>query len=108
MGFCNLVTSLSVHVVVLVLDFSESRCAQGISRGPVKDFVHPVVAFGQDSNLQLLLLLLHFILSLKQELRHQGEGLLDSEVTEVTLLDLVSGELASATSSTSVVLEACT
>lgn len=60
----------------------------------------------QYAELELLFLFLYLFLRLQQDLRDQWEGLVDSHLSEVSLLDLVSGQLLASAGSAPVVLEA--
>jgi len=61
-----------------------------------------------NAEFELLLLLLHFLLRLKKDLDDVWEGVLDSHLAEVLLLNLVSGELLPSSTGAAVVLVAGT
>ena len=65
-------------------------------------------ALRDNTELQLLLLLLHFLLALQKYLCDFWESLLDGHLSELGLLNLISGELLASSRSTAVVLEAST
>ena len=94
----------SVHVVIVVLDFGQSSLAEGVRGRSVQDLVHPVISSREHAQLQLLLLLLHLVLALEEELGDLGERLFHRHVPEVSLLDFIPGELTAASSGATVVL----
>ena len=56
--------SCSLHSVVIILDLCKSGLAKCISGWSIQDLVDPIVAFSENAELELLLLLLHLILTL--------------------------------------------
>ena len=66
--------------------------------------VLPIGALGHNTDFQLLLLVLHLLLSLQNDLGEQGQGLLHSQVLKVRLLNLVSADLLSSSTGATVVL----
>ena len=96
----------SVHVVIIVLNLGEGRLAERVGGLPIENLVDPVVFLGEDAQLELLLLFLHFVLALEEQFGDFGEGLLHGQLAEIGLLDLVPGQLTPATRRTSVVLVA--
>jgi len=81
---------------------------QLLNDGSVDDLVGEVGLVTDDAEFELLLLLLHFLLRLKKDLDDVWEGLLDSQLAEVLLLNLVSGELLASATGAAVVLVAGT
>lgn len=106
-GVVDFFDSTSLHLVFLVLNVLEGTSAELISCLAVEDLVDPAVALGEHAQLQLLLLLLHLVLRLEQQLGDQRKSLFDSLFTEVALLDFISGQLTATARCAPVVLEAC-
>lgn len=99
--------SHSVHIVIIILDLGESSLAKGISSWSIQDLVHPVVSGSKHAELQLLLLLLHLVLTLEKQLGDLWKGLLHRELPEVSLLDFIPGELAATACCAAIVLITC-
>ena len=97
----------SVHIIIVVLNLGKCSLAECISSLPIKNLVNPVIFFSENAEFQLLLLLLHLVLTLQQKLGDLGERLLDSQFAEIGLFDFVTGKLTATTCSTAVVLVAC-
>ena len=98
----------SCNVHLLVLDLLGSLSSQLLNDDSIDDLVVEVGIVTDNAELELLLLLLHFLLRLEKDLDDVGEGLLDSQLAEVLLLNLVSGELLSSPTGATVVLVAGT
>lgn len=64
----------------------------------------PVVRFAEHSQLQLLLLLLHLVLGFQENFGHSRQRLLHSQLSEVSLFDLISRELFSSATGARIVL----
>jgi len=103
---CKSFERFSCHVFVVVLNFSKGGGAERVSRLSVQDLVRPAVAFAEHCEFELLLLLLHLVLSLEQQFCNLGKSLFDAHLAESSLFDFVASQLATTTGSTSVVLEA--
>ena len=98
----------SCNVHLLVLDLLGSLSGQLLNDGSIDDLVVEVGIVTDNAELELLLLLLHFLLRLEKDLDDVGQGLLDSQLAEVLLLNFVSGELLSSSTGAAVVLVAGT
>ena len=94
----------SAHLSILILNLIDSSLCQLLGCLSVKNSVSPLCLFGENREFQLLLFVFHLVLGLEQDLGNLGESLLDSQLSEVALLNFISAKLLAAATGATVVL----